>query len=462
MDQVAVPVAILPSLRTSIGEIFCEPSRYIVRDHVEQEEFRKLLAMMVPVADLKTLRSQAFVVLAFRGGPEVLEAVFESLIAGGCDLIGVMDHGAGECSAVARRTRLRCVLKKPAAPLDFAFDKIFVLRTQGKKSSDSDVDMFKVLESWLLTGLHAKTNFRLAGIDDKEWCMADLIAAWSGVSLDEMHLDILASEERFAMKRGYTPRQHYVAKMGRKVMTYMKELRVGTSTCLELADSVDAIPFHVFDNLLEVRCKTFDVISGELLDYGVLDWLRAGHWRTHTLVLHGDAGVGKTPLAMSLMCEIAATLQRECSWKPYYLKVGTVEGLRGATSAGLMKALIPVLFDDITPDKACGTRSGMPLEDVKLLCEVVQSSNVHARNKDLAFSTDQPRIFTSNAMVPNEWHHGLPIGVFEATALHRCSYSPNVKAAFKRISFAFVPRSLVNAEIRSRHVSARRSSHHAV
>ena len=85
MDPVPVAVAVVPSLRTSIGEQCAGPRG----------------ARGVPEASGYDGAGRRLEDSAFAGirdprlprGPEVLEAVFESLTAGGCDLIGVMDHG---------------------------------------------------------------------------------------------------------------------------------------------------------------------------------------------------------------------------------------------------------------------------------------------------------------------------------------------------------------------------------
>jgi hypothetical protein len=315
--------------------------------------------------------------------------------------------------------------------------------------------MYATIVAWSTTGVRAKVNFNIREAGERVWCKDDLIKAWSALTVDEMTLDILSAEDLIAMRRKHTSRDLYVAKMGRKVLQYVKDHRTATETFVEFADRPDVLALEDFDCLDAVQCKTFDVVTGELVQYPLASWFNDNHWRTHTLVLHGDAGLGKTPLAMTLLTMITNKLQSDRAWKPYYIKVGTVEGLRDASSSNLMRSLVPILFDDISPDRACGTRRGMPLDDVKLLCEVTQSSTVHARCKDISFATDQPRMFTSNALNPYDWHDGLPAGVFNVTPAQRLSYSPNVKAAFKRIAFAFVPCSLVPAAVRTQHQQAR-------
>ncbi len=85
----------------------------------------------------------------------------------------------------------------------------------------------------------------------------------------------------------------------------------------------------MFAGLPEIPCRTFDVLSGELVQVPLAQWVSGGYYKTHSLVLHGDAGVGKTPLAMSMCSEIGDILQCDFPWKPCYIKVGTVEALWG-------------------------------------------------------------------------------------------------------------------------------------
>jgi hypothetical protein len=171
--------------------------------------------------------------------------------------------------------------------------------------------------------------------------------------------------------------------------------------------------------------------------------------------LNGDAGLGKTPLAMTLLAEVASLLKLSCNWPSYFIKVGTVESLRGAAINGSMKGKIPILFDDLSPDMACGTRAGMPIESLKLILEVSQSTSIHARFKDLVLAADQPRIFTVNAATPQAWHRALPAEPFNCSDASRMALDFNVKAAFKRCCFAFVGHSLVPQAARHYHQQSR-------
>ena len=177
------------------------------------------------------------------------------------------------------------------------------------------------------------------------------------------------------------------------MLRYLKEVREGGCKVVAEADGPTLLPLHLFTGVSSVACRTFGVVSGELLEFNLSQWLEKGWCKTHALVLHGDAGLGKTPLAMTMLAEVSSILQVDCQWKPYYLKVGTVEALREAVSEGMLKSFVPILFDDLTPAEVAGAtgKTGVPLERLKLLLEVQQSSTLQARFKDLCFQPNTPK-----------------------------------------------------------------------
>ncbi len=246
--------------------------------------------------------------------------------------------------------------------------------------------------------------------------------------------------------------------MGHRMLRYLKEVREGGCKVVAEADDPSLLPLHLFAGVSAVPCRTFDVVSGEPLEFSLSQWLTDGWYKTHALVLHGDAGLGKTPLAMAMLAEVASILQVDCQWRPYHLKGGTVEALREAVNVGMVKAFVPILFDDLTPAEAAGVtgKTGLPLESLKLLLEVQQSSTLQARLKDLCFQPNTPRVFTSNAVNPSEFHKGLPPDPWGMSAVARRGLCSNVKAAFKRCCFAHVARLLVPDDARASHNKHRR------
>ena len=124
---------------------------------------------------------------------------------------------------------------------------------------------------------------------------------------------------------------------------------------------------------------TFNVVTDDIMQFSVLQWLHDGFYRTHSLILRGDAGLGKTPLGMTLMAEIATRSQGGCPWSPaYFVKVGTVEALKDAFSAGMIKSLVPIMFDDMSPEQSVGgSRGSLPIESLKHVLQVLRNKHVH-------------------------------------------------------------------------------------
>ena len=76
---------------------------------------------------------------------------------------------------------------------------------------------------------------------------------------------------------------------------------------------------------------------------------------------------------------------------------------------------------------------------------------VDGRNNDVSFHHNQPRIFTSNALSPHQWHRDLPYNVFSDDSVVRKTYYPDVKAVFKRVMFAEVQTCLISQAMRDEH-----------
>ena len=455
---VGVPVPLVARIilaSTSHGDIVATPDTDVFIATSMLERFQVLIGDMTKLENMDAVKYSTFFVIDFKTDVATLSALYQAFVFLACDIVGVSHHGGSQCSAVFRRTKPRVRFRIPPA-LGIVVDNVWSLKTTGLHASLLANATYEFLQAWGQTGGEMKVNFELLTV--QVWTKDLVLAAWSPLSPDEIMMDILTCEEMVVMKRKFSARDLYISKMGRKLLAYLRDVRLTANTCIELATNPDLMSLESFDHLGNVVCRTFDVITGALIQYPVMDWLKKGWFKSHTLILHGDAGLGKTPLAMTLLSEVATHLQSGCQWAPYFIKVGTVEALRDASNSGLMKGRIPILFDDLSPDAACGTRSGMPIESLKLILEVTQSSSIHARFKDLVFAADQPRIFTANASNPKGWHKALPADpFFSGSDADRQALDFNVKAAFKRCCFAFVGHSLVSQGARDQHQQVRRT-----
>jgi len=221
------------------------------------------------------------------------------------------------------------------------------------------------------------------------------------------------------------------------------------------ADDDSLLPLNSFNGAGNIVCQTFDPPSGGLISFPLNDWIEKALCQKYCLVLCGQSDLGKTALACSLAAYLATHDQGE---RPYYLKVGTVDILREAVKDGLMCDNVPIVLDEVTPGAARGTRPPTTLHDVKRLCEVEGTTTTDGRNNDIVFKSDQPRIFTTNAMCPFDWHAKLPGDIWVMSAASRALLQPDVKAVFKRCVFAVVASGLIPQAVRVSFAESRREA----
>jgi len=240
------------------------------------------------------------------------------------------------------------------------------------------------------------------------------------------------------------------------VLAVKKASMQTTSSYQVMANDPKLLALEEFDDLYDVVCETFIVLTGEHLKFPLPHYWERGYYREYSLVINGESDCGKTQVALSIAAWIAQKQQEKMNYQPYFIKVGTVDSLRDCVSQGLMRANVPIVLDEVKLGAPRGGSQGTAtLEDGKRLLESASSSNVGARHHDVPLHEDQPKIFTSNAMSPNGWHRDLPIDVFEQTPQQRLQYCADVKAIFKRAVFANVRSSLISADLRRSYREAR-------
>lgn len=173
------------------------------------------------------------------------------------------------------------------------------------------------------------------------------------------------------------------------------------------------------------------------------EWLKSGAWCELCLILFGDASKGKTTFAKTICYMLAVRLQKDVA-EPFYISVKTVDSLREGQRDGLLVEGVPILYDDLTPGLPRGTRPCMSLDDVKHFTEVENASSVNARNNDINFAANMPKIVTTNATNLHEWHKGLPQDVYSMSNEQRLALTPDVKAVLKRVATCLVSEPLMD------------------
>jgi hypothetical protein len=214
--------------------------------------------------------------------------------------------------------------------------------------------------------------------------------------------------------------------------------------------------FSEFEALKALKIWGVDFDTWSIFEMSVEAFMRAGLFIKYSLVLLGPPRTAKTPAAESLAAVFANAMQTdddddELEQKAtYYLKVGTVESLK-KVGAHLL-AGVPLVFDDITPSERRGTRACMSWNELKHLTYITKGSEgseaLDARNDDITLPPDCPRIFTSNALSPSAWMHGLvDVSTLSAddvrAALHNNAANVESAAIYKRCVFAYVADCLI-------------------
>ena len=237
-------------------------------------------------------------------------------------------------------------------------------------------------------------------------------------------------------KKKRTARDNMIVAVGVKLAQRRRDEDKGM-VALKFLTTASHFALNSFIGVDQLQCQTFDVITGDIIEYSLNDYFMQGYWVDTTLVLLGNSSRGKTELLLSMCQRIASKTQKD-EYEAYYILAGTVDSLRSAVDDGLIKSNVPVLFDDLTPGLKRGSRPCMSLDDIKKFCEVVLATAINARNKDIEMAANMPRLVNSNATSPHGWHHDLPVNVWTMTSAERKALDASIHATFKRCTFRVV------------------------
>ena len=137
---------------------------------------------------------------------------------------------------------------------------------------------YDTLKAWFMTGTACRVNFQLGEIDI--WTKDTVLSHWYHMSADDILEDIYDCSEKVIMKRTPTARGLYIHKMGKSLHEVLKHMREGGNTCIHFANDERLMPVASFEGLANVVCRTFNVISGELVEFSMHQWLSDGYFRT--------------------------------------------------------------------------------------------------------------------------------------------------------------------------------------
>jgi hypothetical protein len=390
-------------------------------------------------ANHSTLGRNRWVVVEFFGSTRRTD-VFNMLRGLQCDLVAVGTVEGERMSALCRRSVTR-IFSLPCVTTGSTWT---LTLTGGRNSSVRVIDL---VVAWSQMCSAFVSNFDLKRIGDIT-TPENIVKEWQGSSKGDIAMDCLLAKGQASKKRSHRETLIVAAKP--------ELLQVARGEAPESISSIrfDAGDDHVDLNVLVpppsgIMLRSYDILTGVLVEVSLKDWIMKGLWSQRSLVLHGHAQCAKTPVARAICSLLAVRLQKKGGADPYYLKVGTVDSLRVAKD--LMAANVPILFDEVTPSFPRGSLPPMTIECLKHITEAADTSCVHARYGDIVFHFPQPKIFTSNAASPHAWFNQLPPDIFGMEPAQRLGLCPDVQAVMKRVFFLHVEQCMIPANVRAAH-----------
>ena len=302
----------------------------------------------------------------------------------------------------------------------------------------------KFLKCFMKMGVRFTGNFAVNAVaaDVAEDSIQSVVEFFSTLEPEEIQTEIMRAKK--IPKKERNERESVIVSCSAELRAIKKirsDKNVTNSSTTRFADDQSIPEYRKLTALHAHTCFTMDVETGAMITVTVDQCMRSGMFLEYSLVMLGSAGLGKTPAAESIMKVLANYFPREHD-RAFFVKVGTSDALRKC--GPLLKEGIPILLDDVTPSNARGTRGAMPIDEIKHLTNVRSAEVVDARNSDIVLFAQQPRIFTSNAQSPREWHSCMiNIKAFrtDAERLQACSF--DCRALYKRCIFLEVTEALI-------------------
>lgn len=410
-------------------------------------EFDGLAAHFKPLDDWADIRYSKWILFSFEDQSRG-DALLDELARRECHLFGVNSlsiDGVNSCSAIVCRSNVRKTFRSLTG---FVVANLHVLQMKGRSGEDASAFSVTVCNAWLRRGSISKANFYIRARHDFTW--RDLEVQWSSMKLADCEAQILDSEERCRLKRAPTLADKCIVAMGRKVLR-RKELtqKDVVPSFIRYTDDPRLLELDQFQGLDRLLIHVWDTNNGTILSRPILQWMEQKLYRDRVLVLSGDADMGKSTLARSMLARIADDNHDQESRRPYFIESLTVDGLSAAAKGGWCVANKPILLDEVRPNQARGTRPPMSVDELKKVLTVSEATTIDARFSDIQLSVDQPRIITSNAMNPSDWHRSLPADLYSVMSMQvRLGLDPDAKAVGKRIAWACVSESLIPQSVR--------------
>jgi hypothetical protein len=350
---------------------------------------------------------------------------------------------AAKMTAICRRTitTTRLMLSESLIGVEI----MSVETNTGGLASKRSERFITAVQAWNSRCSLTRCNFELKLTGD-DTTAREVLTEFRALDPLELAEEFLEAKALRGNKR--TCRDKMIVNAKPELMAALRAGSEGVSTIKFAADDNHVSIYSIDPSPSLLTLRSYNVLTGALVEVSLKEWIM-GLFGQRSLVIHGNAQCAKTPVARALCALLAGALQKKSGKAPFYLKVGTADSLRDAQTAGLMQPNVPILFDEVTPGAPRGSRPAMGCECVKHMTDVIETTCLDGRMKDITFACPQPRIFTSNAATPHEWFHELPRDIFVQTDVQRLAQCANTAAIFKRTFFLHVTECLIPPAVRA-------------
>ena len=327
--------------------------------------------------------------------------------------------------------------------------KVWTLKLTGMRGATHDAIM-DAMYAATMCGYTSYRNFDFQKIDTHS--LESVEAEFDQLTYAQIDNEIIRSKALAKHER--SARDSIIISVGEKLLARRREDE--KSVCSKKLCSEVHYELNTFVGLDDVQVLVCDPVTCTHAVYPFTDFWKLGLFSDTCLIMCGGSSLGKSQLGKT-MCQILAMKLQRDKPDPYYIVAGTVDSLRSAVKDGFLKSEVPIIFDDLTPGEPQGSRPPMELSNVIKFLEMDETTSVHARNNDILLPKGIPKIVTTNAREPHEWHPKLPKNFWSMSPEDRQAQPNLVRAVFKRTAWCVIEHPLFADEEQQAAKRARRA-----
>jgi hypothetical protein len=250
------------------------------------------------------------------------------------------------------------------------------------------------------------TEMNALATTENEALFDQVLADWMGMGIEEIEREVGAIKNKH---RDSLSRREQFIRVSHVNLRAARSARLNPPTTM-LVVTEPSPNWEVFKaaGIDQHLVWQFDVDKRAWQKFSVGAW-KDGYHKLYTLIPMGRPGDGKSLISQAILWRIA---EKEAHFnrlpKPSFIKTTKFDTLSDACREGLMKPYIGILVDDFTPSmKPRPHASVIDVDELKHATLVQFQHGVEAmgaREKDIKFAPNQPRIYPTNSSDIHEWY----------------------------------------------------------